>query len=204
MKRALAWADLELLETLGEGHSGTVRKARLRRTVPDFPAGSVVAVKTYKRWVVEEPGFMERFLREVSVARSVAHSNVLQVHGAVTDDEGKPALVMEFFPGVALEHELARRRMSDEPYTFDEAVRILRQIASGLSALHKVGAVHRDVKPANILVHDDRVVLADFGVVQSASFPEQTSTGVFLGRSVTPRPNICSVMVGMNRSMFMV
>lgn len=181
MKRALSWSDLELLATLGSGQAGTVYRARLINDVQAMRADTHVAVKTYKPWVLEEPGFVERLYREVSAGRNISHPNVLQIYGAVLNANGQPALVMQLHDGTTLEHDLTERRKNDQPYGISDGSCVLREIASGITALHRAGLVHRDIKPANILLGRGGAVVADFGVVQSSGFPEQTSTGAFLG-----------------------
>jgi serine/threonine-protein kinase len=178
---AITWDDLELGERLGTGHSGSVFRARLRRRAYDLEAGTSVAVKTYKAWVLEEPGFIERLFREVSIGRSISNAHVLRVHGAVVSQDGRPALVMALHEGTTLELELKRRRDTNDPFSFHEAVKTLLEIALGLEALHRGGITHRDIKPANILVGASGAVIAAFGVVKSSSMPEQTTTGAFLG-----------------------
>lgn len=153
----------------------------MRHAAQGLAEGTVVAIKRYKAWVLEEPGFIERLFREVDTGRTIVHPNVLRVFGAVIDSDARPALVMQLHEGRTLAEELQRRRSSDTPYDFDTATSVLRCVAAGLIALHERGVVHRDIKPANILVHEGDAIIADFGVVSSAAFPEQTATGAFLG-----------------------
>lgn len=181
MAKALAWADLEFESLLGEGQSGTVFRAHLRRTVANIPEGTVVAVKRYKHWVLEERGQIERIFKEVSIGREIDHPNLLKVYSAVLDSDGRPAIVMRLLDGPTLEQRLGAARETDGLVAFSFAFRVLRGLASGLQALHERGLIHRDVKPANVIVTDDAVVLADFGVIKSHAFPEQTTTGAFLG-----------------------
>ena len=68
MASSLVWNDLELIERLGEGQAGAVWKARLRRAFRGHAAGDLVAVKRYKRWVLEQPGQLERIYRELGSA----------------------------------------------------------------------------------------------------------------------------------------
>jgi len=181
MAHSLTWDDLELGDALGTGQSGTVFKARLRTGAYDLKPGSYVAVKIYKTWVTEEPGFVERLFREVSVGRAVTNRHVLRIHGAILSRDGRPALVMALHQGMTLEQELKRRREQDQPFSFDSGIQVLNEAATGLIALHSIGIVHRDIKPANILLGTSGTIVADFGVVKSSSMPEQTTTGAFLG-----------------------
>jgi serine/threonine protein kinase len=155
--------------------------ATLRVPFNDIPAGTRVAVKTFKPWVLQEPGQIERIFREVEIGRSVVHPNVLRVLGAVSDLHGRPAIVMSYYEGPTLEGWLAGYRERNEMLAATDGISILRDLASGLLSLHRAGVVHRDVKPANVILTSQGAVLADFGVIRSTSFPEQTTTGAFLG-----------------------
>jgi len=180
MARVLSWQDLELLDELGEGQSGVVVRARLKRDVGAYPENSVVAVKRYKPWVLHERGAIDRIFSEVETGRRIEHPNVMRVLGAVLDNDGHPALVMEYCDGNTLEKLLANARMWD-PLPIDTCFRYLRDIASGISCLHDHNLIHRDIKPANVIVTPSRLIVADFGVVRSKDLPEQTTTGAFLG-----------------------
>ncbi|MDP9193896.1 MAG: serine/threonine protein kinase [Acidobacteriota bacterium] len=176
MKRALAWTDLELHEQLGEGQSGTVYKAVVKRGSGGLAAGTEVAVKRYRAWVLDEPGQMERIFREVEAGRRIKHKNVVRIHGAILDERGHPALVMQFCGGPTLETFLAANRL-----TTAQGLEILAGVARGVAALHAEGITHRDLKPANIIMAEEGPTIADFGVIRSDSLPEQTTSGAFLG-----------------------
>lgn len=138
-------------------------------------------MKRYKEWVLEESGFIERFFREINIGRTVTHPNVLRIFGGVLDDRRRPALLMELYEGDTLADEIQRRRVSGQAHDFDSATLVLRSVAEGLDALHAQGVIHRDVKPANVLLGNRGPVLADLGVVKAETMPEQTTTGTFLG-----------------------
>src|ERR1051326_3476600 len=181
MTRPFVWTDFDIGPILGTGHSGTVFRATLKRAAQNLPTGAVVALKTYKAWVIEEPAFMERLFREVAAGRTIEHAKVLRVYGSLVDSNSRAALVMEFHDGPTLDQQLDASRESCRPIEFERALHVLRDIAAGLSRLHAAGITHRDIKPTNILMTDERAVVADFGVVRSDSFPEQTTTNAFLG-----------------------
>lgn len=180
MAHALSWSDFEIISELGSGHSGAVYRARLRRNAGGLQAGDGIAVKVYKEWALQEPGQIERILREIDTGRRIRHPNVLRVHAAVLDERGRPALVMHLYDGSNFDDYLIQRRQQGT-IALDESFRWLRDIAAGLVALHDGGVIHRDVKPANLLATPEGLVLGDFGVVRSENFPEQTTTGAFLG-----------------------
>jgi serine/threonine protein kinase len=181
MASAIKWSDLNIVQTLGEGHAGTVWLAKLSRQFNNFPVGTTVAVKRYKTWVMEEAGQFERIIRELELGRRITHNNLVRTISIIKDPEGKPALVMVYYAGVTLEEYLNQARSERRSIDISTAFQILGKLASALNTLHSAGAIHRDVKPANIILADNGPVLMDLGVVSSESFPEQTTTGAFLG-----------------------
>jgi len=181
MSRALSWADLDIERSLGEGQSGSVVLARLRRNCLDLPEGSRLAIKKYKSWVLEQPGQIDRIIREVEVGRRVTHPSLLEIIGAVLDADGRPALVMKYYDGPTLESVLRTTRTAGKLLPVDDAFAILRALAAAIATLHANGVLHRDVKPANIVLTSGGAVLTDFGVIHVANLPEQTTTGAFLG-----------------------
>jgi serine/threonine protein kinase len=181
MTKAVEWSDLELVNMLGEGQAGRVWLAKLKRQFKDFPVGSLVAVKTYKSWVLEQPGQFERIVRELELGRRITHPNLVKTLSIIRDVEGKPALVMDFYDGNTLESYLEERRRQNIPIDLGFAFKIIGDLASVINALHQAGAIHRDVKPANIILSGDKPILMDLGVISSKDFPEQTTSGAFLG-----------------------
>ena len=160
MARPFAWTDFEIQDCVGVGHSGAVYRARLKQATQGLPEDAVVAIKRYKAWLLDEPGFIERLFREVDTGRAIVHPNVLRVFGAVMDSDARPALVMQFHEGLTLVEDLKLRLSSNTPYPFEEAIATLRSIAAGLVALHERGIIHRDVKPANVLVGNHDAIIA--------------------------------------------
>lgn len=183
MASTLVWADLELGERLGEGQAGEVWTARLCRGYRDLTAGETVAVKRYKRWVLEQPGQLERIYREFATGVKVDHQNVVRTYCLVVDPQGMPCLVMRYYDGITLESLLQQRREHNETISISDVFMLLRGLAGGVLALHEAGAVHRDIKPANIIVKrsDGTPVLMDLGVVTETVLPEHTRTDRFLG-----------------------
>ncbi|MFI5884859.1 protein kinase [Streptomyces sp. NPDC051554] len=119
----------------------------------------------------------ERTRREARSAARISHPNVVVVHDVV-DDEGLPIIVMEYVPSTTLA-DLIR---THGPVPPEEAARIGRRVLAALRAAHRAGILHRDVKPANVLLaKDGRVVLTDFGIAQAAETSALTRTGQLVG-----------------------
>ena len=126
-----------------------------------------------------DPRARERFVREAQHAARFSHPNVVGVYD-VGDADGQPFLVMELVEGKSLAQILAARK----PLPADEALAITDSLLAALDAAHSQGLVHRDVKPANVLVTaDGRVKLADFGIAKAAEAMTSglTATGQVMG-----------------------
>src|SRR6202007_1088279 len=111
-------------------------------------------------------------------AAAVVHEHVVAIHGVDTW-KGLPYLVMSFVPGRSLQERIDR----EGPLQVKEILRIGMQAASGLAAAHAQGLVHRDVKPANILLENgvERTRLTDFGLARAGSDAALTQSGVVAG-----------------------
>jgi serine/threonine protein kinase len=137
---------------LGEGGWGVVYRAR------DLTLELDVALKVLHPSIASDPSRAAAFRNEVRVARMVTHPNVCRLHDLV-ETPGACFITMELIAGEALSARLARG-----PLSLPEALRILRDVASGLAAAHAAGIIHRDLKPANVLLAGDRALIADFGI----------------------------------------
>ncbi|MGY1832194.1 Stk1 family PASTA domain-containing Ser/Thr kinase [Geodermatophilus sp. SYSU D01180] len=162
-----------LEERLARGGMSTVYAAtdlRLHRTV---------AVKVMAEHLAHDPTFVGRFTREARAAAMLSHPNVVGVSDQGSD-QGLVFLVMELVRGRTLRDLLqARGRL-----TVAEAFAVLEPVLAGLSAAHRAGIVHRDVKPENVLIgHDGTVKVADFGLARALTGTGQTSHtgGVLIG-----------------------
>src|SRR5258706_2089307 len=147
------WGDLLLLERVGTGTGGDVHRAwdpTLQREI------------ALKRLHPREGASRADLLEEARALARVRHPHVVAVHGAGEHD-GRVGLWMEFLDGPTLEQEIARRG----PLPPAQVARQGAQLAHALAAVHGAGALHRDVKPANVmLAREDRAVLMDFGLGQ--------------------------------------
>jgi len=118
-----------------------------------------------------------RAVREVQMAARLHHPNIVGVYDIVEED-GRPWIVMELLPYRSL-GDLVRE---DGPLAPAQAARLGLGILAALRAAHAEGIVHRDVKPANILVGPEgRAVLTDFGIARADGSPELTGSGVLVG-----------------------
>jgi len=162
----------EIVRELGRGAMGIVYEAR------DPAIGRRVAVKTVKT----DPSIgipaevMERFRREASAAGALSHQNIVTVYD-VGEQEGIVYIAMEFLDGRPLDEVLAEQRC----LPIDECIELVAQVLDGLSHAHEHGVVHRDVKPANIVINNNGVAkVADFGIAHTVD-STLTRTGTLIG-----------------------
>lgn len=162
----------EIERVVGSGGMGIVLKGF------DTELHRVVAIKVLKPHLAHNGAARRRFAREAQSAAAVVHEHVIPIHDVWTDDE-TPFLVMQYVPG----HSLQARVDQRGPLDAREVLRIARQTAAGLAAAHAQGVVHRDVKPANILMEEsvDRVLISDFGLARTVDDATLTRTGVVAG-----------------------
>ena len=136
-----------------------------------------VAVKLLRPQYGSDPEFVTRFRQEARSAGSLSHPNIVGVHDYGSED-GAQFIVMELVEG----RDLAAVIRDHAPLAVQDAVEIAIQAAAGLEAAHRRGIVHRDVKPANILLtHDGHVRVADFGIARAVAEAGLTTTGTTLG-----------------------
>ena len=147
--------------------------------------GRSVAVKVLARHLAEDDRARQRFQREARAAAAVSnHPNVVTIYD-VGEHDGRTFMVMELLTGGTVADKLrAGDRIS--PRT---AMRWLRDAASALDAAHAADVVHRDVKPANMLLDDGgRLAIADFGIARLALEDQLTATGTVLGTAAYISP----------------
>src|SRR5262249_54795659 len=169
----------EVLEVLGKGGFSIVLRAF------DEALQRVVAVKVLAPQLAATSPARKRFLREARSSAQVRHENVVQVYAV--EEQPLPYLVMEFIPGETLQQRSDRIGPLEVP----EVLRIGRQIAEGLAAAHATGLIHRDVKPANVLIErgpHEPVKLTDFGLARAADDATLTQSGIRAGRRLSRAP----------------
>ncbi|MGW6728051.1 serine/threonine-protein kinase [Nocardia sp. NPDC055029] len=172
------FAGYRIERRLGMGGMGTVFLAQH----PRLPRKD--ALKILADGHTGDPVFRARFLREATIAARLHHPNLVAVRDRGQHD-GRLWIAMQYVDGVDLA-QLIRRGPAALP--LDRVVRIVTEVAKGLDTLHRKGLLHRDVKPANILVAEqdgrqDRVLVTDFGIARPTDEPTMSTGG---GLSATP------------------
>jgi len=182
----------EIQQEIGEGAMGRVYKAW------DPLVRRVVAIKTIRsEYLTHETSeeYVRRFRREAQAAGRLSHPNIVSIY-----DVGEDYFVMEFLEGVSLQAILAHRVM----LPLSEALRILAPVAEAIDYAHHAGVIHRDVKPANIMIQPDgRAKLMDFGVArlptsaitdsgQSFGSPSYMAPELIASDDVTPHADLFS------------
>jgi formylglycine-generating enzyme required for sulfatase activity/tRNA A-37 threonylcarbamoyl transferase component Bud32 len=169
----------EVLQVLGKGGFSIVLRTF------DEALQRVVAVKVLAAPMAATSPARKRFLREARSSARVRHENVVQVYAV--EEQPLPYLVMEFIPGETLQQRCDRIGPLEVP----EILRIGRQIAEGLAAAHANGLIHRDVKPANVLIErgpHEHVKLTDFGLARAADDASVSQSGVVAGTPMYMAP----------------
>jgi serine/threonine protein kinase len=160
-----------LVERIATGGMGEVWRAHDETLQRD------VAVKVLLPDSAQDEGFVERFRAEARLSSQLAHPNVGTVHD-FGEHDGQAFLVMELMTGEPLSTLINERA----PMPQDEVTEILHQTALALQAAHDAGVVHRDVKPANIVVDPNGYAkLTDFGIARALGEAPLTQTGELLG-----------------------
>ena len=150
----------------------------------DTDLGRAVAVKLLAENLVDDAELRRRFVREARLAARLSHPNVVAVFDAGEED-GRPYIVMECVEGESLAETLTR-----EGTLAPDRVRELGlQACAGLEHAHRAGLIHRDVKPANLLVTADGTLkIADFGIAHAAEGTRLTEVGTVLGTAAYLSP----------------
>jgi serine/threonine protein kinase len=160
----------EILEELGRGAMGVVFKAR------DPFIGRLVAVKTITTGIADNPDLLERFRREAQAAGGLQHPNIVTIY-EMSEFDGTPFIAMEYLEGASLENTIGGQLRLPLVHKLGYLVQACR----ALDYAHRRGVIHRDVKPANIMVTSEGVVkVVDFGIARIVD-TAKTQTGVLLG-----------------------
>ncbi|MBI1785006.1 serine/threonine protein kinase, partial [Candidatus Sumerlaeota bacterium] len=167
----------EVIRVLGRGGMGVVYKAH------EMTLQRVVALKVLPNHLAENKEFITRFYREARAAAQLNHPNVVTIH-RVGSDDGYHYIAMEYLKG----RELTDIIKDKGQLEVNEALEIVRQMASALAAAHELGILHRDIKPHNVMIDNaGRVKVMDFGIAKindsggSGNTQALTMTGQLLG-----------------------
>jgi serine/threonine-protein kinase len=167
-----------LLELIATGGMATVWRAR------DEVLARTVAVKLLHDHLAADDAFRERFRREAIAAAKLTHPNVIGLYDTGRDGD-RVYLVMEYIAGQTLKRVIAEQ----DRLSVGQVATVGERVARALQYAHERGLVHRDVKPANILIGDDGAVkVADFGIAKAEEADDLTKTGMVLGTAAYVAP----------------
>jgi len=166
-----------ILEKLGEGGMGVVYKAQ------DLRLDRTVALKFLPPYFADEE-HKRRFVHEAKAASSLDHPNICTIYEIAESHDGQTFIAMAYYQG-----ETVKQKIERGPLSAREAVGIALQIGQGLAKAHANGLVHRDVKPANVIVTNDGIAkILDFGLAKVSGATELTRTGAMLGTAAYMSP----------------
>ncbi len=170
---------------IGEGGMGAVYRAR------HLHLERLVAVKVLRADMVAEPTAAARFRREAQAAARLVHNNAVAIHDFGISPEGRAYLVMEYLEGRSLRAILD----ANGPMALSEVSRIISQVCDAMDTAHRLGVVHRDLKPDNIVVGSSTgsVKVVDFGIamLQDPTAGRLTGTGMVVGTASYMSPEHC-------------
>ena len=170
---SLRYGSYRVLHALGRGGMSSVYRAIHE------PAHQEVALKVLPARMAKNPVVLQRFLREAQSAESLQHPNIVSIYDRGID-HGRHYLVLEYVPGLDL-HEYIQRR---GPLQVSEAVRVVRQVASGLDYAARRGMIHRDIKPSNLLrseAGDIKIIDLGLALMQEHEDERVTREGTTVG-----------------------
>jgi serine/threonine protein kinase len=161
----------DVLERLGGGGMGVVHRAL------DTRLNRHVALKFLPPELTRDDEARERFIQEAQAASALDHPNICTIHEIDATSDGQLFIAMAMYDG-----ETLKRRIDRGPLSIAEAIDIAEQVARGLAKAHAAGIVHRDVKPANLMITTDGFVkILDFGIAKLLGMTGPTRTGSTLG-----------------------
>jgi serine/threonine protein kinase len=173
----------QILERIGVGGMGVVYKAR------HVTFNEVCAIKIVNDVIAGDANFLQRFQKEAVVTRKLRHPNAVRVDDFDYTDDGRPFIVMELVEGKSIGEILQEQG----PFRVPRAVRITTQVAQALGVAHKLGVVHRDIKPGNILLTTDEqgqetAKVLDFGIAKLREAAGDANSGMTMTGMVVGTP----------------
>jgi serine/threonine protein kinase/tetratricopeptide (TPR) repeat protein len=161
----------EVIEVLGKGGMGKVYRVEDRKIKEE------VALKLIKPEIAADKKTIERFSNELKFARKIAHRNVCKMYD-LSEAEGTHYITMEYVPGEDLKSFIRRAG----PLSAGKTTFIAKQVCDGLAEAHRLGVVHRDLKPQNVMIDKEgNVRIMDFGIARSLKARGITGAGVMIG-----------------------
>ncbi|MCC6794557.1 MAG: serine/threonine protein kinase [Candidatus Hydrogenedentes bacterium] len=177
-----AFGGYEVQALIGRGAMGTVYLAR------DVALGRPVALKVLLGSLARNPGMVRGFYREAQAAAPLRHPNIVRVYTAGIES-GTPYIAMEYVPGEPLDRFLRRKGQ----VSWQAALYVGAQVAEALHCAHDAGIIHRDVKPANILLdRQGRVRLTDFGIARVCTVENSGAEPKVIGTPQYMSPEQCA------------
>jgi len=161
----------QIIEELGKGGMGRVYKAI------DKKINEKIALKLIKPEIASDKKIIERFRNELKFARKIRHKNVCQMFD-LGEEKGAHFITMEYVPGEDLKSFIRRTA----PLSIARCISITKQVCQGLTEAHRLGVVHRDLKPHNVIIDQEgNARIMDFGIARSLEAKGITGAGVMIG-----------------------
>ena len=182
---------------------GTGGMARVYRAI-DTNLDRAVAIKILHEHLSDDPSFKERFEREAKLIASLNHPNIVQIYDFNWfERDGYPVyyMVMPFLPGKTLAETLDDLTEAGERMSHDNVLRLALELSDALGYAHTAGMIHRDVKPANIILNErGQAVLTDFGIARLIESSRLTQDGISTGTPAYMSPEQATGLPGDARS----
>ena len=175
---------------IGRGGMGAVFLAQQSRPVRTVALKVLIPTPGFD--AEQQRTFFERFRREADTLAKLEHKNILPIYEydeALVDGQRLAYLVMPFIRGGTLRERIDEMKRTGRQFDLNTVDSYISQVADALSYAHSFGVIHRDIKPGNLLFHQDgRLLLSDFGIVRLIAMPSLTTVGSFLGTAEYASP----------------
>jgi hypothetical protein len=175
---------------IGQGGMGAVYLAQQSRPVRTVAVKALILASGLGP--EEQRIFLERFRREADTVAKLEHNNILPIYEydeALVDGQSLAYLVIPYLRGGTLRERIDEYRRQGRQFELSTIASYISQIANALNYAHGLGVIHRDIKPGNLLFHQDgHLLLSDFGIVRLIAMPSLTTAGSFLGTAEYASP----------------